>query len=236
MVVGPGGFSNTNWQTDQSFVFVVMAMLAGPSVAGLLMTGIVDGRTGFRKLLSRLLKWRVGFGWYLVALLPAPILSMIVLFALSLTSPIFTAADKAAILLSGIMAGLTTVFEEIGWTGFAVPRLRRRYSIFATGLIVGVIWGIWHLLQQVYISGSYAGGIPLPLYLSLAIFNTVAGLTAYRILLVWIYDRTGSLLVTTLMHASLTACNIFILRPEAIGVPFLISGLLFTFSFSSGNV
>jgi len=228
LIVGPDGFANTNWQTDLSFPLVVIAMLAGPSVAGLLMTGMVYGRAGFRKLLSRLLKWRVNAGWYAMALLPAPILSMIVLFALSLTSPIFTTSDKAAVLLSGIMAGLTTVLEEIGWTGFAIPRLRRRYSILTTGLIVGVLWGLWHLLQQLYISGSYTGGVPLTLYLSLSIFSTVAGLTAYRILLVWIYDRTGSLLVTTLMHASLTASNIFIFRPEATGMPFLTFGLVFT--------
>jgi len=226
-VGGPGGLANTDWQADSSFAFAIMAMLAGPSVAGLLMTGIADGRAGFGKLLSRLLKWRVGTRWYAVALLPAPLLSVIALFSLSLTCPIFTADDKATILLSGIMAGLTTVLEEIGWTGFAIPRLRLRYSIFATGLIVGVLWGLWHLLQQLYISGTYTGGVPLTLYLSLSIFNTVAGLSAYRVLLVWIYDRTGSLLVTTLMHASLTASNIFIFRPEATGVPFLTFGLVF---------
>lgn len=228
IVVGPGGFKNTDWQADPSFLLAVMAMLAGPSLAGLLMTGIVDGKAGFSKLISRLIKWRVSTHWYGIALLPAPVLSMIALFAISIKSPIFTADDKIAVLLSGIMAGLTTVLEEIGWTGFAIPRLRLRHSTFATGLIVGVVWGIWHLLQQLYISGTYTGGVPLPLYLSLSVFNTVAGLTAYRILLVWIYDRTESLLVTTLMHASLTASNIFIFRPEATGVPFLAFGLVFT--------
>jgi membrane protease YdiL (CAAX protease family) len=228
LAAGPGGFADTDWQADPSFPFMVMAMLAGPSVSGLLMTGIADGRTGLRKLLSRLFKWRVGARWYAVALLPAPLLSVIVLFTLSLTSPIFTAEDKVAVLLPGIMAGLATVLEEIGWTGFATPRLRQRYSIITTGLIVGIPWGIWHLLQQVYISSTYTGGVPFALYFSLAIFNTVAGLTAYRVLLVWIYDRTESLLVTTLMHASLTASNIFIFRPEAIGVSFLTFGLLFT--------
>lgn len=225
--VGPGGFMNTDvWQTA-SLAFAVMAMLAGPTIAGLLMTGIVDGRGGFRRLLSRLFKWRVGIKWYAFALLPAPILSIMVLLALSMTCPLFTARNKVAVLIPGIMAGLTTIFEEIGWTGFAVPRLRKRYSVLTTGFIVGVLWGIWHLLQQLYISGTYTGGVLLSVYLSIAFFNTVAGLTAYRILLVWINDRTGSLLLTTLMHASLTASNIFIFRPEAIGAPFLAFGLLF---------
>lgn len=227
LAAGSGGFADANWQDDPSFPFMVVAMLAGPSVAGLLMTGVADGRSGLRRLLSQLLRWRVGTRWYAVALLPAPLLSVIVLFALSLTSPIFTADDKLAVLLPGIMAGLTTVLEEIGWTGFATHRLRQRYSVLTTGLIVGIPWGIWHLLQQVYISSTYTGGVPFAFYFSLAVFNTVAGLAAYRVLLVWIYDRTESLLVTTLMHGSLTASNVFIFRPEAIGVSFLAFGLVF---------
>jgi membrane protease YdiL (CAAX protease family) len=227
LVAGSGGLSSTDWQSAPAFPFMVGAMLAGPTVAGL-MTGLTAGRAGLHELGSRLLKWRVGIGWYAVALLPAPILSLIALFALGLTSPLFMAEDKTLVLVPGIVAGLTVIFEEIGWTGFAVPRFRLRRSVFTTGLIVGVLWGVWHLLQQVFISGSYAAGIPMPLYMAVAIFNTVAGLTAYRVLLVWVYDRTGSLLVTTLMHSSLTACNIFIFRPEATGVPFIAFGLLFT--------
>ena len=120
-------------------------------------------KAGLREVLRRLLRWRVGARWYAVALLPAPLLAAAVLFALSLSSPIFTTADKTAVLLSGIAAGLTTVLEEIGWTGFAVPRLRRRYGVVTTGLIVGVLWGAWHFLQGLFISGTYAGVLPLAL-------------------------------------------------------------------------
>lgn len=225
---GPGGMSGSDWQSDPVFPLLVLVMLGGPSVAGLLMTGLVSGRAGFRDLFARLLRWRVDARWYAVALLTAPLVSAAVLFALSLSAPIFTAEDRTAVLLMGAMAGLSTVFEEIGWTGFAVSRLRLRYSVLTTGLIVGVLWGAWHLLQQVYIGGTYAGGIPLPLYLFLAVFNAVAGLTAYRVLLVWVYERTESLLVVTLMHASLTASTIFIFRPLAEGASFLASGLMHT--------
>ncbi len=228
LAAGPGGLSSPDWQASASFPLMVGAMLAGPTVAGLLMTGLTAGRAGFRELRSRLLKWRVGAQWYAVALLPAPILSLMTLLALGLSCPLFIADSKVAVVIPGVAAGLTTIFEEVGWTGFAVPRLRLRRSILGTGLILGVVWGVWHLLQQVFISGSYAETIPLPLYLAVAILNTVAGLTAYRVLLVWLYDRTGSLLVTTLMHASLTACNIFLFRPEATGVSFMAFGLVFT--------
>jgi uncharacterized protein len=225
---GPGGMSGSDWETDPRFPLLVLAMLGGPTTAGLLMTGLVDGRAGFRELLARLLRWRVGIRWYAVALLPAPVLAAAALFALSLSAPIFTAEDRTAVLLMGAMAGLSTIFEEIGWTGFAVPRLRLRHSVLTTGLIVGILWGMWHLLQQLFIGGTYSGGIPLPLYLFLAVFNAVAQLTAYRVLLVWVFDRTDSLLVVTLMHGSLTASTIFIFRPLAEGASFLAFGLMLT--------
>src|SRR4030095_10248477 len=74
LVGGRGLLAGTNWQTDPLFIFAVVARLAGPPVASLLLTGIVSGRAGYRELLSRLLRWRVGGRWYAVALLTAPLL------------------------------------------------------------------------------------------------------------------------------------------------------------------
>jgi hypothetical protein len=62
LVVGPAALLNTNWQAEGKFLGAVMTMLAGPSIAGLLLTGLVDGRAGYRDLLLRLRKWRVGVG------------------------------------------------------------------------------------------------------------------------------------------------------------------------------
>lgn len=221
LVVGPGSLVNSDWQHEEKFLSAVMVMLAGPSIAGLLLTGLLDGLAGYRDLFSRLGRWRVGIRWYAFAILPAPIVSAAVLVTLSTTSPLFTADNKAAVLLGGLGAAVTTILEEIGWTGFAVPRLRRRHSVPITGLIVGALWGWWHFLQQVFVSGTYAGGIPLAVFLMLSVFAAVANLTAYRVLMVWLYDRTGSLLVTTLMHGMLTASSIFWFTPMAIGALFL---------------
>jgi membrane protease YdiL (CAAX protease family) len=151
----------------------------------------------------------------------APTIAAGVVFALSLTSPLLTADNKMAVLLGGLGAALTTIFEEIGRTGFAVPRLRRRHSVPRTGLIVGVLWGLWHFLQRLFVSGTYAGAMPIVVFLMLSVFAAVANLTAYRVLMVWVYDRTGSLLVTTLMHGMLTASTIFWFTPIATGAAFL---------------
>jgi membrane protease YdiL (CAAX protease family) len=200
-----------------------LALFAGPSVAGPLLTGLVSGRAGFRELLSRLFKWRVGARWYAVALLTAPLLVTPILLALSLLSPEFlpaivTTDDKAALLLLGTVVGLMGGFlEELGWTGFAVPRLRQRYGALTTGLIVGAMWAAWHVPVTFWSTVSPSGAISLPLFLPPLSFY-VAVLPAYRMLMVWVYDRTGSLLVAMLMHASLSACTFVILLPPATGV------------------
>jgi uncharacterized protein len=235
LVGAPGIFAGTNWQTDPLFPFAVLAKLAGPPVAGLLLTGLLSGRAGLRELLSRLLKWRVGARWYAVALLTAPTLMTAVLFALSLLSPEFlppivTTDDKASPLLLGIAVGLGGGFvEELGWTGFAIPRMRRRHGVLATGLIVGVLWATWHLLSNVWVAGTSSGAVPPALFVTVGFFFSY--LLPYRVLMVWVYDRTESLLVAVLMHASLIVSSIsgFGLVPPAIsGVPFLTMFLVFT--------
>src|SRR5205823_13967652 len=104
---------------------VYLAMLIGPPVAGLLLTGLVSGPAGLRDLRSRLLRWRVGAYWYVVALLATPLLSAATSFALSLASPAFlpaivTTEDSASLLLACVAAGLLVgIFEELRWTGLA---------------------------------------------------------------------------------------------------------------------
>ena len=229
---GSGGIPTTKEQFDMQLPIVILLMLVGPIAAGLLLTGIVYGRAGYRDLLSRLLKWRVSLHWYAIALLTGPIVLMATLLALSLTSPvylpgIFTTNDKVGRLISGMMAGLAVgFFEELGWTGFAVPRLRLRYSILTTGLIVGVLWGAWHIMGQVIMaSGTYSGALPLQVFLIANTISLLIGqLPAFRILTVWVYDRTGSLLVAMLMHVAYTAATM-IFEPVAVsGVPLFIYG------------
>ncbi len=205
----------------------VSAMLAGPPVAGILLTALVSGTGGLRRLLSRLFAWRVGWRWYVVALLLAPIIEVVVLLALSRLSPAFlpaivTADDKAALLTSGIAIGLVGGFvEELGWTGFAIPRLTPRYGVLGTGLIVGPVWGAWHLLQMWWVGSTSSDGLPLTLYLPVFFLSSLVILTAYRVLMIWVYDHTGSLLLAILMHASYIATTLFVLAPPTTGVPFL---------------
>jgi membrane protease YdiL (CAAX protease family) len=169
-----------------------------------------------------LLRWRVGARWYAVALLTAPLSMMAVLLGLSLISPeflprILTASDKASLLLMGIAVRLGAgIFEELGWTGFAIPRMKLRYGVLSTGLFVGMLWGAWHLFINYWASGVTSGELSLALWLSTWLLGTVVGqLPAFRVLMVWVYERTnGSLLLAMLMHASYAAST-FIINPLA---------------------
>ena len=201
--------------------YAIPAMLLGPSLAGMLLIGLLYGRAGLRELLSRLLKWRVGARWYALALLTAPLLFMAVLLALSLLSPeylprILTTGDKAALLLMGIAVGLGAgIFEELGWTGFAIPRMRLRYGVLSTGLIVGVLWGAWHFFMNFWASGVTSGELSMAIFVPTWLLGILVGqLTAYRVLMVWVYDHSGgSLLVAMLMHVSLAASTVVLMPP-----------------------
>ena len=227
ILVGPGGFLGSKERADVMEPLLYVAMLAGPAVAGVLMTGLVNGRAGFGELRARLFRWQVDARWYLVALLTAPISMAGVLFALSLLSPVFlpgivTTDDKASLLMTGLIVGLLVgLFEELGWTGFAVPKLRLRGGIVTTGLIVGLVWGAWHFPLFVE-SANSSESLPPALSLSILLFSF---LPPFRVLLVWLYDRTGSLLVVILMHATLTASTL-IFMPTATGSHALIYDLV----------
>jgi membrane protease YdiL (CAAX protease family) len=234
LVGGSGVLTGTPWQADPRFQIAVLAMLAGPPIAGILMTVLVSGKEGLRELFSRLLRGRVGARWYAVALPTAPVLQAVVLLALSLFSAdflpaIFTTGEKATLLASGIAVGLVGGFvEELGWTGFVIPRLKLRHGVLTTGLVVGVLWGAWHLLQMLWVGSTSADAISPALFLPQYLVSAIAQLTAYRVLMVWVYDCTESLLVAILMHASLIFSTLFVLAPPTTGVAFLTYSWVFS--------
>jgi membrane protease YdiL (CAAX protease family) len=96
-----------------------------------------------------------------------------------------------------------------------------RYGVLGTGLIVGLTWAVWHLLVTFWASGTISGEFALASYL----LDPFLFLVAFRVLMVWVYDRNGSLLVAMLMHTSLTASTL-ILGAGIAGVPLVIFDLI----------
>lgn len=171
-------------------------MFLAPTLTGITMTFLADGKPGLRGLFSRMRKWRVGPRWY-APLFIFPMMILACLLPLSVfVSPDFT----PYIFLPGIVIGLLAgYFEEIGWTGFAFPRLAPKYGVLGGALVIGLLQTTWHVAAD-FMGGFGARGVYwLPHFILFMI-----SMTAMRVLLVWVYVNTGSVLTAQFMHASST--------------------------------
>jgi membrane protease YdiL (CAAX protease family) len=162
--------------------------------------------------------------WYAVALLLNPLTLLAVLGLLSLAAPAFLpgiltnssplarslglATVNPAVLLglalaAGLVAGL---LEEIGWTGFATPRLLARHGYLAAGLMLGLLWATWHIGGDVPGTASEWG----ELWPWRVLTWMYAGMVPYRVLMTWVYRHTQSVPVAILMHAAYTGGQVLL--------------------------
>jgi len=228
-IIGIDGFLGKTIPSDNQMPLLFIAMCAGPLISCMLSIYLIDGKDGFKELTTKLVKWKINFRFYLIALFTAPALTMVAYLILSLFSPEFTPAifsseGKLMIIIGGIVGALVAgFFEELGWTGFAIPKLRLKYNIINTGLIVGIVWGIWHF--PLFMIKDPTGVIPL---IILLMVRLITHLPAFRILMTWVYDRTGSLLIIMLMHMSLTGSALIFQPNIESGVDIIISNLTYT--------
>jgi membrane protease YdiL (CAAX protease family) len=173
-------------------------MVLGACLVSLALTALLDGRAGLRELFARIGRVRVGVRWYAVALfLPPAVILAVLLVMRTVISPVFT----PKVWLFGFLFGLPGFLEEIGWMGFAFPRMRRRQSALAAAIALGVVWGLWHAPVVDYLGAAAPhGAYWLPFFLAF-----IAILTAMRVLIAWVSLHTGGgLLLPQLMHISMT--------------------------------
>jgi membrane protease YdiL (CAAX protease family) len=206
IVLGPPSLSSDGRRSPASLVvFPVMVVWVG--AVGFALTNLCDGRRGMDDLLRRMARWRVGLDWYAAAVLIPPAAILMVLGVLQLlVSPDFRPNFFVFGIIFGLVAGF---FEEIGWSGFAYPRLRRRSGPLKGALVLGVLWGCWHLPVVDALGAASPHGPAWPAFF----LAFVAGLTGLRLLIAWVYDHTESVLLAQLMHASSTGCLVVLGAP-----------------------
>ena len=175
---------------------------AGPTLAAFVMAGVTEGRAGIRRLLRRIVRWRVKLRWYLFAIVGFP--ALMVLGAIVLPGVLASYQTPALSLVLAYPVSFVVALiiggplgEEPGWRGFALPRLQRLHGPLVGSLILGPLHVFWHL--PLFWIPQW--GTPRDTTLDL-LWYLLAGM-ALTFVLTWLFNNTkGSVLIAILAHAS----------------------------------
>ncbi len=199
------GFVASGMKATAPMPSAALMMVAGfgPSLAAGAVAVLSSGSAGLRAWMLRCLEWRVGSGWFLLAFLAPPAL-MVCGLALhsALGGPLPALPDASQIPLVIANFGLVLLIggplgEEFGWRGYLMPSLTARTNWRAASLVIGVVWGLWHL-PLFFMAGTAQALMPIPVFL----LNILAG----SVLFGWMFERTQrSVLPVLVLHTSLNA-------------------------------
>jgi hypothetical protein len=178
-------------------------VLIGTFAPGLVAVGLTaraEGRAGVNALLGRLFRWEVSARWYVFAISYMAAIKLLVALAHRVATGAWPRFGDtpwfvmiAATLFSTAIGGQSG--EEVGWRGYALPRLAARFGLGGASIMLGVIWAAWHL-PLFFLRGAEPFGQSFPLYLMQVVALSVA--------VAWLYWRThGSLLLVMLLHAAI---------------------------------
>lgn len=190
---------------DWSAAFILHTF--GPALAAIIVTGMIEGRRGLLELRDRMRRWRVGWRWLLFIFVAVPALLMVgvAIQPGALTGFLGVSALDAVrypLYYFGIWWGGGPFGEEIGWRGFALPRMQPRYGPLGGTLMLGVLWAFWHL--EDFLTPSQGGGPGTGWGTFLTNFSIFFLLVmALAIILTWLFNHTsGSIFAAISAHAS----------------------------------
>jgi uncharacterized protein len=177
---------------------VYFLAIAAPTISATILTFAQDGWQGLKSLYGRLIRWRFELKWYALVLLGIPSVGWIAA-RITGASPLKEANSPAEFLWLLFYVLITgPLCEELGWRGFALPRLLKRFSPFTASLILGVLWGVWHL-PSFFLGGLVQAGMSILLFLINAVLLSI--------FVTWVFQHTGgSVLITVLIHFTVNIC------------------------------
>lgn len=167
-----------------------------PSLAAIFLVSGHEGRSGVVALLGRVVEWQVALRWYVFAIAYIAVIKLSAALILRVATgswPRF-GSDLYLIPFAILFSTPFQVGEELGWRGYALPRLAHRFGLARASLLLGVIWGCWHL-PQFFIAAADTYKQSFPVF--------VLQVTALSVAMAWLWERAnGSLLLTMLMHSA----------------------------------
>jgi len=193
--------------------------IAAPTISATVLTFARDGWNGLRSLYARLIRWRFDFKWYALVLLGIPAIGWIATLVTE-SNPLKESGELTQLLLMLFYVFVTgPLCEELGWRGFALPRLLKRFNPFTASLILGVIWGVWHL-PSFFLSGMVQNGMSLALF--------VIYTPCLSILMTWVFQHThGSVLSSVMIHYTANICTAILgVTLPTLGIMLLMGSIL----------
>jgi membrane protease YdiL (CAAX protease family) len=167
-----------------------------PSIVAISFTWRAEGMAGVTSLLGRMLRWQAGATSYIFALALFPAIKLAVALTYRVIAgewPRLGNESPAIIVIAIVLSTPFQAGEEVGWRGYALPRMAARLGFGPASIVLGVLWGLWHL-PLFFVPGEYYGQ---------PFFVFALGITALSVAIAWLYARTnGSLLLTMLMHSA----------------------------------
>lgn len=209
IVIGLPDLSGKTPVPTSSFVMFPV-LVVGVGTTGFGLTALAEGKAGIRELIRRIAKWRLG-RWAFALLIPPIGITVVLLIFKTLVSPAYAQSPTLGFALFGLGIGLVAgCFEEIGWTGFAYPRMSARFGALGGALLLGILWGIWHFPVIDSLGAASPHGQYLPEYFG----AFVCAMVAMRVLIAWLYTNTGSILIAQLLHACSTGSLVALSAPH----------------------
>ena len=202
---------------------LLLAGLAGPGIAGVGFTYLVYGERGRADYWRRLTNVsRIGLKWFAVILLLPFVMSLVgaaVDILLGGTGATWSegvlgfAVSPLAILPAIFFATLPPFVEELGWRGYVLDRLQMQLSALTAGVLLGVVWAVWHL-PLFFVDGTYQAGLGVG---TLEFWSFMIGVVGLSGVFTWVFNNTRrSILAIIVLHGMVNFTGeIIALTPRA---------------------
>jgi len=206
--------------SNLAFLLFALKAYAGPTLAAIIMTSVTEGKAGLLRLRHRITQWRAGWQWYLFILVGIP--ALLLLGIIIQPGMLASFQGLTSVLLVSYPVAFVAIFlgtglpEEIGWRGFALPRMQPRYGPLWGTLLLGVLWAFWHLLY--FLTPDQGGGPGTGFATFLTNFPIFfLFIVALAIIFTWVFNHTqGSVFISSLLHTSVDA-------PQVVWVPLFLA-------------